>query len=162
MAERSQKEFYTAGGSGPVTCEPSTLADRTAARFGILVGADVRRPMDVVHLTRKGVPAATVQRLLKAGISEPDLLRFVPKSTLALRKPSHQLLQPKASDRLVRFVRVHALAVEVLGSVEKAAVWLHKPRTFFDGMSAMDMMQSDVGAQLVEEAIWQLDEGYSA
>lgn len=161
MAERSQKEFCAAGGSGPVTCDLRTLADRTAARFSELMDVDIRRAMDLVHLVRKGVPATTVQGLLEAGISESDLLRFVPKNTLAPQKPSHRLLQPKASDRLIRFVRVHALAVEVLGSVEKAAVWLHKPRTVFDGMSAMEMMQSEVGAQLVEEALRQLDEGYS-
>lgn len=139
-----------------------TLASRTATRFGKLMGVDIHGPLDMVHLTHKRVSAIIVHDLIEAGIPKQDLLRFVPKSALVRCEQRHQLLPLEATDRLVRFIKVQALAAEVLGSVENAVIWLQKPRRMFDGMSGLEMVQSTVGAQLVEETLGQLDEGYFA
>lgn len=139
-------------------CSPA-LTSRAMKRFSRLMQVEIRNPIDVVHLTLRGVPIITVRHLIDAGIPEQDLLRFVPQSALN-QQQSPQLLTSKASDRLIRFVKVQALAIEVLGDVTKATRWLHRPRRMFDGLSAIDAMQSDMGAQLVAEALGQLDEGY--
>ena len=64
--------------------------------------------------------------------------------------------------RWLRAARLQALAREVLGSDDKALQWLHKPRRMFDQLSAMELMKTEAGAQLVEEVLSQLDAGYFA
>ncbi|MXW50842.1 MAG: DUF2384 domain-containing protein [Gammaproteobacteria bacterium] len=54
------------------------------------------------------------------------------------------------------------MAEAVLGSPERALAWLRRPRRAFGGISAMGLLQTEAGGQIVEETLGQLDEGYFA
>ena len=54
------------------------------------------------------------------------------------------------------------MAEAVFGSREKAFLWLRKLRRAFGGTSAMELMRTETGGQLVEEALGQVDEEFFA
>ena len=62
----------------------------------------------------------------------------------------------------LRAVKIRAMAEAVLGNSEMALAWLRKPRRSFGGISAMELLQTEAGGQVVEEILGQLDEGYFA
>jgi putative toxin-antitoxin system antitoxin component (TIGR02293 family) len=66
------------------------------------------------------------------------------------------------SDRAVRLARITALAEEVFGSEEKAFRWLRKPKRRFGSRTPLEMLGTEAGARLVEEMLYQIDEGMAA
>lgn len=77
-------------------------------------------------------------------------------------KARHERLTADETGRWFRAAKVHALASEVFGDEAKAMQWLHKPRKIFADLSAMEVIQTEAGAKLVEEALGQIDSGYFA
>ena len=63
------------------------------------------------------------------------------------------------SDRLIRVARVGAQAVEVLGTEERAAAWLHRPNRALGNRLPLDLLSTDLGAKQVEEALSRTEHG---
>ena len=74
--------------------------------------------------------------------------------TLARRK--HQrLLTPMESDRLYRLARITCIAIEVLGSPEKATHWLERPNRALGGEVPLSILDTDIGVRQVEIVLGQ-------
>jgi putative toxin-antitoxin system antitoxin component (TIGR02293 family) len=138
------------------------VSARVMERLGIILHAELRNPLDCARVTLKGIDPAAVDLLVEEGFSRRDLDWIVPARTLTHRRQQSQPLTIEESGRWLRAAKLHALAQEVLGDKDKAMSWLQKPRKVFGGESAMELMKTEMGAQLVEEALIQLDEGYFA
>ena len=139
-----------------------TASARALARVSAMVNVSLKTAVDVVRLTRNGVEPKAVDQLIEQGFSKAEVSWIVPARTLSHRRQKKERLTSEESGRWLRAARLQALAREVLGSDEKALHWLHKPRSLFDQLSAMELMKTEAGAQLVEEVLSQLDAGYFA
>lgn len=64
------------------------------------------------------------------------------------------------SDQAVRVEKIIAQAETVFMSKDKAMNWLQISMKRFDGKTPMEMITTDSGRRLVEEALIQIDEGY--
>lgn len=64
--------------------------------------------------------------------------------------------------RLIRAAKIFAMADVAFGDHDLAIKWLNKPRKAIGDMSALDAMQTEAGAILVEEVLGQIDSGYFA
>jgi putative toxin-antitoxin system antitoxin component (TIGR02293 family) len=118
---------------------------------------------DLARLVDKRLPLSSVDSLANNGMSNEEIYRFiVPRRTLVHRKTRHQALTNEESDRVIRMVRITALAEEVFGDDTKASRWLRKPKTRFDGQAPLDLLRTEAGARLVEEMLLQLDYGFAA
>ncbi|WP_242411199.1 antitoxin Xre/MbcA/ParS toxin-binding domain-containing protein [Pseudomonas knackmussii] len=69
-------------------------------------------------------------------------------------------LSANDSDRLFRVVHTLVVAELLFGSRDKAKRWLSKPKNRFSGNSPLQMLTTTAGAQLVEELMVQLAEGF--
>lgn len=116
------------------------------------------RPEDV----RKGIPAARVDAFAALGIERGHVLRVIgAPSTLRRRIKDRAKLTREESDRLARLGRVVQHAIEVFGSPEKAGRWLQRPtRTYGD--APFDLLDTDPGAQWVDERLTQIAHGMFA
>ena len=92
----------------------------------------------------------------------PGAAREILHKTLTHRKCDGQPLTPEETGRQVRLAKVLALAKEVFGDEAKAKTWLQKPKKLFDGRSAMDLITTEEGALLVEQALRGIDPGFLA
>jgi putative toxin-antitoxin system antitoxin component (TIGR02293 family) len=140
--------------------ESAMLYRRVETKLGV---NPLRSDRDLARLVEQRLPLTSVESLSKHGMSDEEIYRLiVPRRTLVHRKTRREPLTHEESDRAVRIARIASLAEEVLGDDTKAARWLRKPKSRFDGRTPFDLLATEAGARLVEEMLLQLDYGFAA
>ena len=138
----------------------ATLYTRLGGKLGV---SRIRSDRDLASLVEKQLPPETIRSLVSGGLSDAEAYRLiVPRRTLAHRVAKHQPLSKEESDKAVRVARIAALAEQVFGETERAWRWLRKPKRRFDGRTPVDMLATEAGARLVEELVFQIDDGMAA
>jgi putative toxin-antitoxin system antitoxin component (TIGR02293 family) len=115
----------------------------------------------IIDRARAGLPFATLEAIAsRFEIAQDVLVRILhlPARTLARRKKSRRLSADE-SDRLLRLARVVARAEEVLGSSERAGAWLRGPVRALGGARPLDLLDTDLGAQQVEQVLGRIEHG---
>jgi putative toxin-antitoxin system antitoxin component (TIGR02293 family) len=125
--------------------------------------SNLRSDRDLALLVEKRLAPATVEALLRGGLSDAEIYSLiVPRRTLAHRIAKHQSLSKEESDKAVRVARITAMAEQVFGEPARAWRWLRKPKRQFDSRSPLEMLATEAGARLVEELIIQIDNDIAA
>ena len=126
----------------------------------LLAQSDPSSDMEMVKLVHNRLPLSVIDRLLAEGVSKQEIGLVAPPRTLAHRRANAEKLTIEESDRAVRLARVVAQTESVFGNKDKALAWLRQPMKRFEGNTPIEMLASDVGSRLVEEALVQIDEGF--
>lgn len=121
-----------------------------------------KQERELAEIVSRGILPEAIDRLARAGVPPRHLDFIIPPRTLSHRKSRGERLTLDESDRAMRVARLLALADEVFGDHTKALVWLGAPAGLFAGKSGFELMVSEPGARLIEEALLRLDEGYFA
>jgi putative toxin-antitoxin system antitoxin component (TIGR02293 family) len=79
--------------------------------------------------------------------------------TLQRRAEESDRLGPVPSDRLARVYRIFDLAMHVLGDSGKASRWLTTGSRALEGEIPLHMLDTDLGAQRVQEELRQIEFG---
>lgn len=121
----------------------------------------VRSDLDLAAAISDGFPIRAVDEVLGSGLFEPaELYALVlARRTLAHRRAKRQPLSPEQSDRLARLVRVAERAERALGDPKNAARWLRKPNRALGSRRPIDLLESDVGAHMVERTLGRIEHG---
>lgn len=124
----------------------------------------VRTDLDWVQALRAGLPFAAAEALVESGALTADELHHVviPRRTLALRKQRAERLTPEESDRLARVARILVAAEDTLGTPEKVYRWMRKPNRGLGGQVPLDLLSTEAGARLVEQALGRIAHGIVA
>lgn len=139
---------------------PEALYSLMGGKLGV---PRVRSDEDLASLVDKRLPAASLQALVRGGLSDAEVYQLiVPRRTLAHRIARHQPLSKEESDKAVRVARIAAMAEQVFGEPQRAWRWLRKPQPRFKGKTPIEMLATEAGARLVEEMIVQIDYGMFA
>ena len=139
-----------------------------AEQFFALVGerlgvGDLTSERDFLALVEERLPVSALNALRDAGLAEDEVHELIiPRRTLAHRKAKGEALTQEESDRTVRLARLTALAEGVFGETERAWRWMRKPKQRFAGRSPLAVLATEAGARLVEEMLYQIDEGQAA
>lgn len=137
------------------------LKDITDLLGGPQTLGPVRTRQDLMERVRQGFPYAALEQLMKVmGLSreEVETVMALPARTLTRRKQA-QHLQTVESDRLLRLARVAAHAIAVLGSADKAALWLHRPNRGLGQHTPLFLLDTDLGTQQVDDVLTRLEDG---
>ena len=118
--------------------------------------------MDVVKLVHNRLPVSVIDRLIAEGVTKQEIDMIAPPRTIAHRRANAESLTVEESDRAVRLARIVAQTESVFGNKDKAMGWLRRPMKRFEGGSPIEMLTTEVGSRLVEEALVQIDEGFFA
>jgi putative toxin-antitoxin system antitoxin component (TIGR02293 family) len=132
------------------------------ALLGALLDAPVRDDTDLAELAHARVDVDVIDRLAAQGLKSDELVFIIPRRTLTHRRQQQERLSTEESDRAIRLARIVAQATAAFGGNEKALSWLRNPQKRFDGRTAFEMVATEHGARLVEDALVQIDEGYFA
>ena len=130
-----------------------------------VLGGPVRSRLDFVPLLRQGLPWASFEEArLALGLSleEASESLRLPKRTLARRRASAKRLDLQESERLLRMATIGAKAEEVFGDLEKAHRWLRSPSRVLGGQTPLSLLDTDVGAQAVEDELIRIEYGVFA
>lgn len=138
------------------------LLERQRALTSAILGLDPApaSDLDVVRLVRRRLPPQTIGALKQAGLGRQALERIVPRRTMEHRRLRQELLSLDESERAYRTASTLALAEAVFGTRDKALAWLDAPKTALAGEAPMALLDTDVGARLVEEMLIAIDEGW--
>lgn len=127
-----------------------------------VLGKTVKKPDDLAQLVRRGLPASSVTALAeKLDVGNTVLSRKlgIPQRTLTRRLSQRSRLTAAESDRTVRFARMYASAVEMIGDKEKAVQWLRTPNRALGGERPLDQLDTDLGARAVEDILGRIAYG---
>jgi putative toxin-antitoxin system antitoxin component (TIGR02293 family) len=80
------------------------------------------------------------------------LLDVAPR-TVNRKESSEQPLSVSEGDRAFRIARIADLAIEMIGDRDKAMSWLHKPNTYLGRKTPIEMLDTEIGADLVAESL---------
>jgi len=124
----------------------------------------VETDFDLLEAIGVGLPIAAVESVIRDGtFSASEIHDFVlPRRTFAHRKQKGQTLTAEESDRLTRAVRIAGRAEEAIGDKEKAERWLRKPNRALLGKRPLDLLESDVGARMIEQVLGRIEYGLGA
>jgi putative toxin-antitoxin system antitoxin component (TIGR02293 family) len=124
----------------------------------------VQSDFDLMEAIEGGLPIAAVESVIRDGtFSAAEIHALVlPRRTFTHRKQKGQALTAEESDRLTRAVRLAGRAEEAIGNREKAARWLRKPNRALLGKRPLDLLESDVGARMVEQVLGRIEFGLGA
>ena len=128
----------------------------------LLIQGGLATDMDVVKLVHNRLPLSVIDRLLAEGVTKQEIDMIAPPRTLAHRRANAESLTVEESDRAVRLARIVAQTESVFGNKDKAMGWLRRPMKRFEGGTPIEMLTTEVGSRLVEEALVQIDEGFFA
>lgn len=139
-----------------------TIAERLGGQH--VLKRVVESDFDLMEAIEGGLPIAAVESVIQDGtFSAREIHEFVlPRRTFTHRKQKGQALTSEESDRLTRAVRIAGRAEEAIGDAEKAARWLRKPNRALLGKRPLDLLESDVGARLVEQVLGRIEYGLGA
>jgi len=118
-----------------------------------------RREMQEV--VRSGLPFGALEALSNTtGIPTAAITRVLGLAprTLARRKDK-RVFNLVESDRLYRLARMACVAIQVLGSQEKAKEWLARPNRALGGETPLSLLDTDIGARQVEAVLGRIDHG---
>ena len=144
--------------------EPVPGAARFYRRVQEKLGASgVHSDRDLAGLVEKRLPPSALKALARGGLAESEIYQLIiPRRTLAHRVAKREALSQEESDRAVRLARVTASAEQVFGDTERAWRWLRQPKKQFDEKSPLELSGTEAGARLVEELLYQIDDGLVA
>jgi putative toxin-antitoxin system antitoxin component (TIGR02293 family) len=126
-----------------------------------VLGRSVLRAEDLRRRVREGLPYRALEAVegrfgLRRG--DVDAVLDLPERTRMRRKKQKQLSVVE-SDRLYRLAHIASIASEVLGGDEKAARWLHKPNRSLGNVEPLQLLDTELGAREVEDALGRIDYG---
>ena len=137
-----------------------------AAIAAILYGTQpgpnpVRSLGDLRTAVEAGLPKQALARTVAYAVADPAEARrvserLVPPATLRRRGAT---LSPGEGERVARLARVTATAEHLLGEVDDARDFLATPHPLLGGARPLDLAQSELGAQQVEEVLWRMAYG---
>ncbi len=122
---------------------------------------NIRSDFDLAAAATQGLPAEAAYRVVESGLLEADELfqLVIPRRTFERRRDEKQALTVAESDRLVRVVRVIVRAVEALGDAAKARKWLRISNRSLRGSRPLSLLETDIGARMVERALGRIEHG---
>lgn len=161
----SQESNSHAGVAG--TTKPVKLKHIVVKRFTFsdLIGGDdlvQSVGLNTIRQVRQGIESVVIERLAEAGLESKYRQRIIPERTFQRRQKAGERLTPEESERALRYARIVAEADRVFGEHGKGMRWLHSPMQQLENQSPLDVLDTDIGARLVEDILGQIDEGFFA
>ena len=118
-------------------------------------------PIQEIQIIREGVNPELIDNFLneQSFVVKDVLSRLkITTSTYFAKKKDHKLLDSSATEKFFRLISVLQNAQEILGSQE-AKSWLYRKIPSLADQVPMDLLDTETGHRLVEQALLQIKYG---
>lgn len=124
-------------------------------------GLAPRSDFDIALLVEKGLSADSISHLREKGLtfSEVSELIISPRTLQHRKAKGIDRLSHDEADRVLRVARIMALGDHTFGNHEKALAWLRTGDERLQDRTPLSLLQTEAGGRVVEEMLWQIDEG---
>jgi putative toxin-antitoxin system antitoxin component (TIGR02293 family) len=124
------------------------------------IGVSPNSALNLAEIAEKGLPTDSITYLKAQGLTFSEVSEIViSPRTLKHRRARRELLSVEETGRMLRVARILSLADQVFGSHEKALTWLRQVDDRINERTPLSMLQTESGGRLVEDLLWQIDEG---
>ena len=124
------------------------------------IGIKPKSDFELARLTEEGLSLDSIVSLKDHGLTFTEISDIIiSPRTLKHRKSRRELLSNEETDRVVRVARLLSMAEEIFGSRKKALAWLRAKDDRLDNRSPLQMLSTESGGRLIENMLWQIDEG---
>ncbi len=129
-----------------------------------VLGAKPQSWLDRVAMMREGIPAAAVESIIGAVyLSQAQLARVLGISERALaRRMREGVLSSDESSRLLCLARVVSRAHEVFDDPAAAVDWLKSRNAALRGNAPLSLLDTDIRAECVLDALGSIEHGVFA
>ncbi|WP_346881623.1 antitoxin Xre/MbcA/ParS toxin-binding domain-containing protein [uncultured Algibacter sp.] len=127
----------------------------------IAVGQSINSDMDLIEITRKGLPKSVIQTLsaiLSISMEKMSQLLHVSHRTLQ-RKSDTDLLNVYPTEQILEIADVISKGVEVLGSIDMFTKWLHTEIRHLDYKQPIDYLDTTFGVALIKDTLGRIEHG---
>ena len=125
-----------------------------------MIGLAPRSDFDLARITEEGISTEVLSALKERGLTFSEISEIIiSPRTLKHRKARREPLSHEETDRVVRVARILSLAEDVFASPEKALMWLRMPDERLENRNPLKMLTTESGGRLIENMLWQIDEG---
>lgn len=120
-----------------------------------VLGRRLEREVDLQSAIREGFPQKVVEGLMEgADLTIKELAAALDLSSRSLqRRRSEGRLARHESDRIYRLARIVALAKASLGGRDAATRWLKRPNRALGGQAPLAVIDTELGARIVENVL---------
>ncbi len=125
---------------------------------------DLKDPLKEMCLIRGGLETEVIESFLaKENLLVKDILErlHIPSSTYFSKKKNHQPLDAYTTEKFVRLISVLIMASDILGKVE-AKNWIYRNVPSLGNQAPLNLLDTEVGHRLVEQALLQIKYGMYA
>jgi len=125
---------------------------------------DLKDPVKEIGLIREGLKVNVVELFLaRENLLVKDVLERlrIPASTYFAKKKHHQPLDAYHTEKFVRLISILELATDILGK-EAARHWIYENVTSLGNEVPLNLLDTDIGYRLVEQALLQVKYGMYA
>jgi putative toxin-antitoxin system antitoxin component (TIGR02293 family) len=124
------------------------------------IGVSPKSALNLAEIAEKGLPTGSITYLKQKGLTFSEVSEIViSPRTLKHRKVRRELLSVEETGRMLRVARILALADQIFGNHEKALSWLRQVDERLNERTPLSMLHTEPGGCLVENLLWQIDEG---
>ena len=126
-----------------------------------VLGQPVHSEHELIPLLRQGLPFGVLENLMMAfslSREETSKVLNLPMRTLNRRKQEKRLAADE-SDRLYRLSRILVHCESVLGAHDKTTQWLRRPNRALGGAVPLLLLDTDIGANQVNDVLGRLEHG---
>ena len=171
VGEKFRPKSESSFASKPSEYAESVMTSKDPSGVGLLpnirkklgIRSALSAEVDLITLVEARLPVSVVSDLMHHGVLEKEIYSVIlPRRTLQHRRARKEKLSREESDRAVRLARLATLAEKVFGDRDAGMHWLRTPKKRFNGRMPMEMMATETGSRLIEEALYQIDEGMAA
>jgi putative toxin-antitoxin system antitoxin component (TIGR02293 family) len=136
------------------------LVMATRTHITELLGVSPLSKFDMAEKIENGLSLDQIQRLRDAGLTFTEVSELViSPRTLKHRKSRGESLSTEEAERAFRVSRLLSRAEDVFGELEPALIWLRAPSDKLNGRTPLSMLRTEPGGSLVDEMLWQIEEG---
>jgi putative toxin-antitoxin system antitoxin component (TIGR02293 family) len=124
------------------------------------IGVSSTSALHLAEIAEKGLPTDSITFLKERGLTFSEVSEIViSPRTLKHRKARSEPLSIEETGRMLRVARILSLADQVFGNHEKALSWLRQLDERLNDRTPLSMLRTESGGRLVENLLWQIDEG---
>lgn len=90
------------------------------------------------------------------GLDAQGIAAIIDVTPRTIAKPAARtktLEKTAQGDRAWRLARIYDFAVDMIGDPNKAARWLRSPNRFLNGRTPIEMLETEIGTQAVEQSL---------
>lgn len=121
----------------------------------------VKNPLEALRAAREGISPRQVENFIRLNdlVLEPVLESLdISRSSYFQKKSKSQVLSTEVSEKFLRLARIMGIAKRVLGE-DSVKQWLKQPVPSLGNECPFDLLDTEIGSNLVEQAILQIEHG---